>query len=61
VTGDKAREASDMAAYKNINGVAPTMLRQDDFYNYPNKVTANTNCGPAMTAHGALDPTNKKF
>jgi hypothetical protein len=40
VTGDKAREAGDMAAYKNINGVAPTMLRQDDFYNYPNKVTA---------------------
>ena len=28
----------NMATYKNVNGVPPTMLRQEDFYNYPNKV-----------------------
>lgn len=28
----------NMATYKNVNGVPPTVLGQEDFYNYPNKV-----------------------
>lgn len=37
--GMECKADGGQAMYKNVNGVAPTMLRQEDFnYNYPNKV-----------------------
>ena len=34
---DSKLSDGSMPTYKNVNGVPPTMLRQEHFYNYPNK------------------------
>ena len=45
----------NLAAYKNINGVPPTLLRQQDFYNYPNKVHL-----PSLDSQGDDEDSLKK-